>query len=102
MLSGFTPWPEALVERYRCEGLWRGESLGHLADALATAYGSRTAIVHGDTRLSYVDLATRVDRMAAGFQRHGLRPGDRVVLQLPNVPEFIVVAFALFRLGVKP
>ena len=102
MLTGCTPWPEALAERYRCEGLWRGESLAALPDALAAAYGSRTAIVHGATRLSYVDFANRVDRMAAGFRRYGLRPGDRVVLQLPNVPEFIIVAFALFRIGVKP
>jgi 2,3-dihydroxybenzoate-AMP ligase len=40
--------------------------------------------------------------MAAGFQRQGIRPDDRVVLQLPNVPEFIIAAFALFRTGAKP
>ncbi|HET9518279.1 MAG TPA: AMP-binding protein, partial [Actinoplanes sp.] len=33
---------------------------------------------------------------------HGLEAGDRVIVQLPNVAEFVVVCFALFRLGVRP
>ena len=36
------------------------------------------------------------------YKRQGLRPGDRVVVQLPNVPEFISVVFGLFRAGILP
>ncbi|MFG2006870.1 (2,3-dihydroxybenzoyl)adenylate synthase [Spirillospora sp. NPDC048911] len=102
MLEGCTSWPAALAERYRRDGLWTGESLSELPAAWARAFGDKTAMVSGSRRLSFTELAERIDRTAAGFQRQGIRPDDRVVLQLPNVPEFIIVAFALFRMGAKP
>jgi len=40
--------------------------------------------------------------VAAGLVELGVRPGERVVLQLPNVPEFLAVVFALFRVGAWP
>ncbi|WP_165977520.1 (2,3-dihydroxybenzoyl)adenylate synthase [Nonomuraea diastatica] len=102
MLQGCTPWPAETAARYRSDGTWRGESLGDLLRSWARRNGSATALVKGERRLSYRELDERVDRMAAGFLRQGIRPGDRVVLQLPNVPEFVIVAFALFRMGAKP
>ncbi|MFF5183946.1 (2,3-dihydroxybenzoyl)adenylate synthase [Streptomyces sp. NPDC000345] len=102
MLEGCTPWPAETAARYRRAGLWRGTDLGSLPRAWAEAYGSATALVAGRERLTYAELADRVDRRAAGFVREGVRPGDRIVLQLPNVPEFVEVAFALFRAGAKP
>ncbi|MEV6840241.1 AMP-binding protein [Streptomyces sp. NPDC051133] len=58
--------------------------------------------MHGDTRITYAHLNRRVERMAAGFQLRGLRPRQRVVVQLPNVPEFVVTVFALMRVGAVP
>ncbi|MDV9169081.1 AMP-binding protein [Streptomyces sp. W16] len=102
MLDGCTPWPEETAERYRSAGLWRGETLSDLLRDGAARHGAKTALVHGERRLTYADLDRRVDRMATGFRRHGIAAGDRVVVQLPNVPEFVVVCFALFRAGAKP
>ncbi|TGB15115.1 AMP-binding protein [Streptomyces sp. MZ04] len=102
MLDGCTPWPAEFQARYRSLGCWRGESLGSLPRTWARAYGSRTALVHGEQRISYARLAGLVDRMAAGFRARGLRAGERVIVQLPNIPEFVIVCFALFRLDVKP
>ncbi|MFI6933998.1 (2,3-dihydroxybenzoyl)adenylate synthase [Streptomyces sp. NPDC050287] len=102
MLDGCTPWPAETAERYRRAGLWRGIDLGSLPRAWADAYGAATALVAGPERVSYDELADRVDRRAAGFVREGVRPGDRIVLQLPNVAQFVEVAFALFRAGAKP
>ncbi|MEU6865930.1 AMP-binding protein [Streptomyces sp. NPDC046876] len=102
MLDGCTPWPEAFVDRYWAAGHWRGNTLDNLLRGWALQYGPRTALVHGDTRLTYAALNRRVDRMAAGFRLRGLRPGMRVVVQLPNVPECVVTAFALMRAGTVP
>ena len=102
MLTGCTPWPAETAARYRARGLWRGESLGRLLRTAATRFGPATALVHGERRISYAELDRWADRMAAGFARHGLAAGDRVVVQLPNVPEFVAVCFALFRLGAMP
>ncbi|MEU2616385.1 AMP-binding protein [Micromonospora sp. NPDC007271] len=102
MLEGCVPWPEDLAARYRAAGHWRGEPLGALLRAAARAHGLRTALVAGDTRWTYAQLDEQADRIAAGLRRQGIRPGERVVLHLPNVPELVVLCFALFRLGALP
>ncbi|MFF0629281.1 (2,3-dihydroxybenzoyl)adenylate synthase [Streptomyces sp. NPDC004296] len=102
MLDGCTPWPEEFVDRYWAAGHWRGNTLDNLLRGWALEHGPRTALVHGDTRITYAHLNRRVDRMAAGFRLRGLRPGQRVVVQLPNVPEFVLTVFALMRAGALP
>lgn len=102
LLDGCTPWPAEFVDRYRAAGLWRGDTLDDLLRDRSLRYGPRTALVHGGTRLTYARLNRSVDRMAAGFRLRGLRPGQRVVVQLPNVPEFVITVFALMRAGAVP
>lgn len=102
MLDGCTPWPEEFVDRYWAAGHWRGYTLDNLLRGWALQYGPRTALVHGGTRITYAALNRRVDRIAAGFRLRGIRPGQRVVVQLPNVPEFVITVFALMRIGVVP
>src|SRR5690606_9595141 len=53
-------------------------------------------------RWTFAELDSRADRLAAGLHARGVRPGDRVVVQLPNVPEFYQVCFALYRIGAWP
>lgn len=102
MLDGCTPWPEEFVDRYWAAGHWRGNTLDNLLRGWALQYGPRTALVHGGTRITYANLNRRVDRTAAGFRLRGLRPRQRVVVQLPNVPEFVITVFALMRVGAVP
>ncbi|MEU7279819.1 AMP-binding protein [Streptomyces sp. NPDC045431] len=102
MLDGCAPWPEEFADRYWAAGHWRGYTLDNLLRGWALEYGPRTALVQDGTRLTYANLNRRVDRMAAGFRLRGLRPRQRVVVQLPNVPEFVVTVFALMRVGAVP
>lgn len=51
---------------------------------------------------TYAELDARVERLAAGLAALGLGRGERVVVQLPNVPEFVRVVFALWRVGALP
>lgn len=89
MLKGFTPWPDELAETYRKNGCWAGETFGDLLRDRAAKYGDRIAITCGNTHWSYQELDTRVDRLAAGFQKLGIQQMDRVVVQLPNIKEFL-------------
>ncbi|WP_051827511.1 non-ribosomal peptide synthetase [Streptomyces bicolor] len=57
------------------------------------------ALVCGDLRLTYRDLLTRADTLAARLQTHGVRRGDRVGLLLPRGPEMAVAALAVLRAG---
>ncbi|GAA3120189.1 (2,3-dihydroxybenzoyl)adenylate synthase [Streptosporangium carneum] len=95
-------WPEDVAARYRAAGYWRGETFGAMLRDLAARYGPRPALISQGARWSYRDLDERADRLAAGLLGLGIGPGDRVVVQLPNVPEFYQVCFALFRLGAWP
>ena len=48
---------------------------------------------------SYRELDDQADRFAAGLQRIGVKPGDRVSLLLPNTPHFFVAFFGVLRAG---
>ncbi|MFF4183749.1 (2,3-dihydroxybenzoyl)adenylate synthase [Streptomyces sp. NPDC001691] len=102
LLDGCTPWPKEFVDRYWAAGYWRGNTLDNLLRGWALQHGPRTALVHGTTRLTYAKLNRQADRMAAGFRLRGIRPRQRVVVQLPNVPEFVITVFALMRAGAIP
>ncbi|MFL1674999.1 (2,3-dihydroxybenzoyl)adenylate synthase [Paenibacillus dendritiformis] len=102
LLPGCSRWPEEWAERYRQLGCWRGETFGGMLRQRAAAHGERVAIVSGDRRISYAELDASADRLAAGFRSLGIRPRDRVIVQLPNIPQFFEVIFALFRLGALP
>ena len=98
----WTPWPVAFARRYRERGYWTGETLhGHLAKVCASG-PERIAVVCGTRRWSYAELDRRIRRTAAGLARLGIARGDRVLVQLPNIAEFHVACFALFRLGAWP
>ncbi|GAB4058182.1 (2,3-dihydroxybenzoyl)adenylate synthase [Uliginosibacterium sediminicola] len=100
--ADLTPWPAEFVERYRAAGYWRGEPLDALLRDSARQHATRTALVCGTRRWSYAELDARVDRIAAGLAQRGIAAGQRVVLQLPNIGEYVLMVFALFRLGAQP
>ncbi|WP_440074073.1 (2,3-dihydroxybenzoyl)adenylate synthase [Streptosporangium sp. OZ121] len=102
MLEGFTPWPEEFAERYRAAGHWTDENLGEFLRRLARSHPGRTALVAGPHRWTYAELDSRADLMAAGLHELGIGAGDRVVVQLPNLPELVTLFFALFRIGAQP
>jgi 2,3-dihydroxybenzoate-AMP ligase len=100
--DGFVPWPEEVAARYRSLGLWRGLSLWAQLQLLAERHQDRIALVDARQRVSYAALAQRAEALAGGLFALGVRPGDAVVVQLPNCVELIELYFALFRLGARP
>jgi 2,3-dihydroxybenzoate---[aryl-carrier protein] ligase len=87
-------------DRYRSDGTWAGETLGDLLRAQAARTPDHAALLDADRSFTYAQLDRWVDRLAGGFFAAGLRAGDRVVLQLPNIAEHVAVSFAFFRIGV--
>ena len=62
-------------------------------------HSERTALVYGDHRISYQQALEASDRLAAGLQQLGVAQGDRIALILPNMPHFVMSAFAILKLG---
>jgi carnitine-CoA ligase len=65
----------------------------------ATKNGDRPALKFPDKTLSYSDLDTETDRVAAGLTEGGIRRGDRVAALLRNRPEFPLLWFSLAKIG---
>jgi len=95
-------WPDDMAARYRAKGYWRGETFSQLLRSRAEAQSDAVAVVGMDQRWTYGELLQKAETAAAGFLALGLKPGDRVVVQLPNLPEFLSVIFGLFRAKLIP
>lgn len=95
-------WPADFVDRYIQAGHWRGETFGQLLRDRAQAHPDRIAVVGGIQHWTYAELDHKASCMAAGLLASGLVPGDRVIVQLPNTPEFLSTIFGLFRAGMIP
>jgi long-chain acyl-CoA synthetase len=67
--------------------------------AHADARGSQDAIVYGEERLTYAELADRVDRLAHGLTADGIAAGDPVALLLPNSTAFVVSFLGVAAIG---
>ena len=59
----------------------------------------KTALVAGGHRLTYADLDTASDRLAAALKRHGVARGERVVVFMDNCWEAVVAIFAVLKAG---
>ena len=61
----------------------------------AQVFPEATAVVHGDERISYRELAARVTRTARALRASGVGPGDRVAHLCANTPALLVAHFAV-------
>ena len=81
-------------------GRWDGRTpVGELPARAAARWGGREALVFGEVRESFADVARRVDEAARGLIGLGVAPGEKVCLWLDNSPEWIHLMFALARIG---
>jgi len=102
MLSGCVNWPEPLAAQYRQQGYWADITLNRMLTECAERQPDKTALVHGERRMTYRELDESIAQLAVRFAESGLQPRDRVVLQLTNGSELVIVLFALLRIGVVP
>jgi 2-aminobenzoate-CoA ligase len=61
--------------------------------------GEKTAILHEDQRITYRELQLMVNRFGNALKSLGVEICDRVMLCLPNIPEFIVSSLAVQKIG---
>ncbi|MEA2789306.1 MAG: long-chain acyl-CoA synthetase [Acetobacteraceae bacterium] len=65
----------------------------------ATTQPGGTAFIYEDVVWTYQDLLTAAEQLSRAFLARGVRPGDRVVLHMPNRPEMAIAVYACFRVG---
>ncbi|AOL34357.1 class I adenylate-forming enzyme family protein [Geobacillus thermoleovorans] len=65
----------------------------------ARKFPEKTAVIEGESSLSYAEVNCMVNRLASSLARLGVGRGDKVALYMPNTKEFAVSYFAVLRLG---
>lgn len=76
-----------------------GEGMGDVLLRAAARTPDAPALIEGDVRLSFVELATQATAFARALVHLGVRPGDVVTAQLPNWWETQVVTYGTWLAG---
>ena len=79
-----------------------GETIGRHFDRCAGRWAERDALIacQQGIRLTYRELRTQVDAIAAGLVALGFLPGDRIGIWSPNTAEWTLIQFATAKAGI--
>lgn len=73
-----------------------------LKDALVEAakeFPRKEALVFLDAKITYRELNDAANRFANALIELGLKPGDKVALLMPNLPQFVMAAYGVWKAG---
>jgi 2,3-dihydroxybenzoate-AMP ligase len=102
-MEGFTPWPREFAEKYRAKGYWQDRTISEVMDECLAKYGRKKALItSGGRELTYGELGNLVTRLALHLVNLGLRPYDRLILQMPNIAEVVITYLATLKAGGIP
>src|SRR4029077_12352141 len=102
MLEGVVPFPSEFARRYRERGYWADKSLAEEFKVVFERCADRVALIDRERSMTYAQLDRLSDNLALNLLDLGLKTLARVVVQLPNVAEFVVLYFALQKIGCIP
>jgi long-chain acyl-CoA synthetase len=88
-------WPEGVPKTVTYPHIPVHGILSHAAGR----YGPKTAVVHGERVFTYREIDEYTDRLANLFREMGARKGDRILIYLPNSPEFIIAYYGILKAG---
>jgi benzoate-CoA ligase len=75
----------------------------HFVDRnVAEGRGAKVAIESGDERVTYEQVAERVNRFGSALRRLGVEPEQRVALILQDTPAFAYSFFGAIKAGIVP
>ncbi|WP_353507575.1 long-chain fatty acid--CoA ligase [Intrasporangium sp.] len=74
-------------------------NLSVLLEDSAHRHPDRDAVVLGDVRLDYRTVNARANQVANLLVARGIRPGDKVALSCPNLPDFPAVYYGILKAG---
>jgi len=64
--------------------------------------GQQLAVLCGDQQLSYAEVLNLVNRAGNVLAQKGLRKGDRIVILLPDSPNFVASFWGAIKIGAVP
>ncbi len=73
--------------------------LSSFLDSAADWLPRKTAVLFYNRKLTYRELARKVNQLAHVLHGKGVQPGDRVMIILPNMPQMVVTFYATLKIG---
>lgn len=101
-LDGVVRFPAEAAARYRAAGYWDDRLLIHHYEDAFDRFADRVAVIDEHTSMTYAQLRAQALRLARNLYDEGLRPLDRIVVQLRNTALFPPFYLALQYLGAIP
>ena len=101
-MDGVVPFPPEFAAEYRAKGYWRDRPLRDVFGEWCARFADRTALIDANRSVTFGELDARSTNLALNLLDLGLRPRDRLVVQMPNVVEFVYLHFALQKIGAIP
>ncbi len=104
-IKASVPYKQVLKERKMPRTVWfEGAHLNYAEHALRHAVGDQPAIIfeselRARTEISWDELKRQVAALANALKKLGVKPGDRVVAYMPNIPHTVVALLAVASIG---
>ena len=73
--------------------------LCELLDTAANNHPDNTALIFRSYSLTYAQLRDQAETVAANLHKHGVNPGDRVALMMPNMPQMVIGFWGVLKAG---
>jgi 2,3-dihydroxybenzoate-AMP ligase len=102
MLPGFIPFPPEFAARYRASGYWEDRTIAQAWENCCRTFANRVAVIDGDIVASFSEINACATDLALNLLDLGIRPQDRLVVQVPNRIQFVYLYLALQKIGAIP
>jgi len=77
----------------------KSETLVTLLDEVTKKFKKKEALLFEGRKFTYAEVNESANKVASGLEWLGIKPGDRVAIMLPNIPEFVFTLFGIQKLG---
>jgi long-chain acyl-CoA synthetase len=77
----------------------QGEHTFARFEEMCVKYPEKTALVYLGEKVSYAQLRDLIGRFAGGLTQLGVSKGDRVMIYIPNCPQWVIAFFGIQKIG---
>jgi 2,3-dihydroxybenzoate-AMP ligase len=98
-IEGFIEYNKEDREKYSRMRWWLGITWGDMLDKATDIYPDKIGLVDNVGRWTNTEVREKVDCLAIGLMKIGIKPRDWVLLQIPNWHEYILAFFAMQKIG---
>lgn len=101
-MDGVPAYPAKEARLYRKLHLWKDITLGEALDYMAKVYPGKEAVVDDQKRWTFSELSQLTTDFASALADMGFRPGDKIMMQMPNQVEWALLYLGMQKIGVVP